>query len=180
MISKLKLFINISKLAALCSLFAILPQDIMCPTTTASSTSSVMWPTKVRSVEPARHSSFVQAAPQRTSSWLWRMNATPTSWWSPPRPASSRYGASQQPYPVHDDFIMWMSLSMLNNLFLLQQKVEEAEREKEELVKNMALLQQEKEQLEAEKESLQKQYEQEKETCAQLRRENQVSRQREQ
>lgn len=58
----------------------------------------------------------------------------------------------------------------------LQQKVEEAEREKEELVKNMAVLQQEKEQLEAEKETLQKQYEQEKETCAQLRRENQVSR----
>ncbi|KAG7242118.1 hypothetical protein INR49_024164 [Caranx melampygus] len=55
----------------------------------------------------------------------------------------------------------------------LEQKVEEAEREKEELVKNMALLQQEKEQLEAEKESLQKQYEQEKEMCAQLRRENQ-------
>ncbi|GAA6227129.1 tax1-binding protein 1 homolog B-like [Lates japonicus] len=55
----------------------------------------------------------------------------------------------------------------------LEQKVEEAQREKDELVKNMALLQQEKEQLEAEKESLQKEYEQEKETCAQLRRENQ-------
>ncbi|XP_073341048.1 tax1-binding protein 1 homolog B isoform X1 [Pagrus major] len=55
----------------------------------------------------------------------------------------------------------------------LEQKVEEAQREKEELVKNMALLQQEKEQLEAEKESLQKECEQEKETCAQLRRENQ-------
>ncbi|XP_040899461.1 tax1-binding protein 1 homolog B [Toxotes jaculatrix] len=55
----------------------------------------------------------------------------------------------------------------------LEQKVEEAQREKDELVKNMALLQQEKEQLEAEKEKLQKEYEQEKETCAQLRRENQ-------
>ncbi|XP_056236566.1 tax1-binding protein 1 homolog B isoform X1 [Seriola aureovittata] len=55
----------------------------------------------------------------------------------------------------------------------LEQKMEEAQREKDELVKNMALLQQEKEQLEAEKESLQKEYEQEKETCAQLRRENQ-------
>lgn len=40
----------------------------------------------------------------------------------------------------------------------------------------MAALQQEKEQLEAEKESLQKEFEQEKETCAQLRKENQVSR----
>ncbi|XP_028281378.1 tax1-binding protein 1 homolog B isoform X2 [Parambassis ranga] len=55
----------------------------------------------------------------------------------------------------------------------LEQKVEEAQREKDELLKNMALLQQEKEQLEAEKESLQKECEQEKETCAQLRRENQ-------
>ncbi|XP_044063411.1 tax1-binding protein 1 homolog B isoform X2 [Siniperca chuatsi] len=55
----------------------------------------------------------------------------------------------------------------------LEQKVEEAQREKDELVKNMALLQQEKEQLETEKESLQKDCEQEKETCAQLRRENQ-------
>ncbi|TMS10584.1 Tax1-binding protein 1-like protein B [Larimichthys crocea] len=55
----------------------------------------------------------------------------------------------------------------------LEQKMEEAQREKDELVKNMALLQQEKEQLEAEKESLQKECEQEKETCAQLRRENQ-------
>ncbi|XP_008289272.1 tax1-binding protein 1 homolog B isoform X1 [Stegastes partitus] len=55
----------------------------------------------------------------------------------------------------------------------LEQKVEEAQREKDELLKNMALLQQEKEQLEAEKESLQKECEQEKEICAQLRRENQ-------
>ncbi|XP_060906771.1 tax1-binding protein 1 homolog B isoform X1 [Labrus mixtus] len=54
-----------------------------------------------------------------------------------------------------------------------EQKMEEAQREKEELVKSMALLQQEKEQLEAEKESLQKEFEQEKETCVQLRRENQ-------
>lgn len=53
--------------------------------------------------------------------------------------------------------------------------MEEAQREKDELITNMALLQQEKEQLEAEKESLQKECEQEKETCAQLKRENQVS-----
>lgn len=59
--------------------------------------------------------------------------------------------------------------------FSWQQKVEEVQREKDELLKNMALLQQEKEELEAEKESLQKACEQEKENCAQLRRENQVS-----
>lgn len=57
----------------------------------------------------------------------------------------------------------------------MQQKVEETQREKEELVKKVALVQQEKEQLEAEKENLKKESEQEKETCAQLRRENQVS-----
>ncbi|CAI5662584.1 unnamed protein product [Oreochromis niloticus] len=56
---------------------------------------------------------------------------------------------------------------------ILEQKVEEVQREKDELLKNMALLQQEKEQLEAEKESLQKECDQEKENCAQLRRENQ-------
>ncbi|KAK2844462.1 hypothetical protein Q5P01_011121 [Channa striata] len=55
----------------------------------------------------------------------------------------------------------------------LEQKVEEAQREKDELVKNLALVQQEKEQLEAEKESLQKECEQLKETCTQLKRENQ-------
>ncbi|XP_030013432.1 tax1-binding protein 1 homolog B isoform X2 [Sphaeramia orbicularis] len=55
----------------------------------------------------------------------------------------------------------------------LEQKMEEAQREKDELVKNMALLQKEKEQLEAEKEGLVKECEQEKETCVQLRRENQ-------
>ncbi|XP_032375039.1 tax1-binding protein 1 homolog B isoform X2 [Etheostoma spectabile] len=55
----------------------------------------------------------------------------------------------------------------------LEQKMEEAKREKEELMKNLSLLQQEKEQLEAEKESLQKECEKEKETCAQLRRESQ-------
>ncbi|XP_034729634.1 tax1-binding protein 1 homolog B isoform X2 [Etheostoma cragini] len=55
----------------------------------------------------------------------------------------------------------------------LEQKMEEAKREKEELVKNLGLLQQEQEQLEAEKESLQKECEKEKETCAQLRRESQ-------
>ncbi|KAF7669458.1 hypothetical protein LDENG_00186590 [Lucifuga dentata] len=54
----------------------------------------------------------------------------------------------------------------------LEQKVEEAQREKEELAKTIALLQHEKEQLEAEKEGLQNEFEQEKETCAQLRREN--------
>ncbi|XP_047454289.1 tax1-binding protein 1 homolog B isoform X1 [Mugil cephalus] len=55
----------------------------------------------------------------------------------------------------------------------LEQKVEEAQREKDDLLKNMALLQQEKEQLEADKERLQKEWEQEKEACVQLRRENQ-------
>ncbi|KAK2910333.1 tax1-binding protein 1 homolog B isoform X1 [Channa argus] len=55
----------------------------------------------------------------------------------------------------------------------LEQKVEEAQREKDELVKNMALLQQEKEQLEAVKESLQKECEQLKEACSQLKKENQ-------
>ncbi|KAK5862420.1 hypothetical protein PBY51_017819 [Eleginops maclovinus] len=55
----------------------------------------------------------------------------------------------------------------------LEQKVEEAQREKEVMVKNMTLLQHEKEQLEVEKETLQKECEQEKETCAQLRTESQ-------
>lgn len=57
----------------------------------------------------------------------------------------------------------------------MQQKVEETQKEKEELVKKLAVLQQEKEQLEAEQESLKKECEQEKESCVQLRRENQVS-----
>lgn len=56
----------------------------------------------------------------------------------------------------------------------MQQKVEEAQKERDELLRNVALLQQEKEQLEAEKESLQTECEQEKEICAQLRKENQV------
>uniref|UniRef100_A0A1A8PJ10 Tax1 (Human T-cell leukemia virus type I) binding protein 1b n=1 Tax=Nothobranchius rachovii TaxID=451742 RepID=A0A1A8PJ10_9TELE len=55
----------------------------------------------------------------------------------------------------------------------LEQKVEEAQKEKDELLRNLALLQQEKEQLEEEKESLQKGCEREKEICAQLKRENQ-------
>uniref|UniRef100_A0A3P9IJW5 Tax1 binding protein 1 n=1 Tax=Oryzias latipes TaxID=8090 RepID=A0A3P9IJW5_ORYLA len=55
----------------------------------------------------------------------------------------------------------------------LEQKVEEAQREKDELLKNMAVLEQEKEQLQAETEALQKECEQQKETCTQLRRENQ-------
>jgi len=53
--------------------------------------------------------------------------------------------------------------------------MEEAQRDREELVKHTTLLQHEKEQLDAEKESLQKECEQEKETCAELRRESQVS-----
>lgn len=57
----------------------------------------------------------------------------------------------------------------------VQQKMEEAQRDREELVKHTTLLQHEKEQLDAEKESLQKECEQEKETCAELRRESQVS-----
>uniref|UniRef100_A0A1A7WLZ2 Tax1 (Human T-cell leukemia virus type I) binding protein 1b n=1 Tax=Iconisemion striatum TaxID=60296 RepID=A0A1A7WLZ2_9TELE len=55
----------------------------------------------------------------------------------------------------------------------LEQKVEEAQKEKDELLRNLALLQREKEQLEAEKESLQKGCEREKEICSQLKRENQ-------
>ncbi|KAM9852358.1 tax1-binding protein 1 homolog B isoform 2-T2 [Aulostomus maculatus] len=55
----------------------------------------------------------------------------------------------------------------------LEQKVEEAQREKDELVKNVALLQQEKLQLEEEKQSLQKECEQEREAFAQLKRQNQ-------
>ncbi|XP_054637805.1 tax1-binding protein 1 homolog B isoform X3 [Dunckerocampus dactyliophorus] len=55
----------------------------------------------------------------------------------------------------------------------LEQKVEEAQRDKDELVKKMALLQQELEQLEAAKESLQKECEQEKENYAMLKRQNQ-------
>ncbi|XP_028326025.1 tax1-binding protein 1 homolog B isoform X2 [Gouania willdenowi] len=55
----------------------------------------------------------------------------------------------------------------------LEQKVEEAQRQKDELLKEMALLQQEKKQLEAEKECLHKDFELEKETSARLRRENQ-------
>ncbi|TNN78424.1 Tax1-binding protein 1 B [Liparis tanakae] len=54
-----------------------------------------------------------------------------------------------------------------------EQKMEEAQRQKEELVKHTTLLQHERDQLDAEKESLQKECEQEKETCAELRRESQ-------
>ncbi|KAK7886252.1 hypothetical protein WMY93_025873 [Mugilogobius chulae] len=55
----------------------------------------------------------------------------------------------------------------------LEQKMEEVQREKDELVKNMTLLQKQKEQLEAEKETLLKECEHEKESYAQLKRENQ-------
>ncbi|XP_061677318.1 tax1-binding protein 1 homolog B isoform X2 [Syngnathoides biaculeatus] len=55
----------------------------------------------------------------------------------------------------------------------LEQKVEEAQRAKDELVKKVALLQQEMEQLESAKEGLQKACEQEEENCAQLKRQNQ-------
>ncbi|XP_071252098.1 tax1-binding protein 1 homolog B isoform X4 [Salvelinus alpinus] len=55
----------------------------------------------------------------------------------------------------------------------LEQKMEEAHREKEELVRTMSLLQNEKEQLEEEKGRLHKECEQEKEKFAQLRRETQ-------
>lgn len=85
----------------LSSLIVVLPQDIMYPMTTASSTSSVMWPTKGRSGEPALHSCFVPTALQRMSCWLWRMNATLTSWWSPPRLAFLRYSVPQQHYWIH-------------------------------------------------------------------------------
>lgn len=55
----------------------------------------------------------------------------------------------------------------------LEQKMEEVQREKDELVKNMTLLQNQKEQLEAEKEAMLKESEQEKESYALLKRENQ-------
>ncbi|KAJ8004788.1 hypothetical protein DPEC_G00139950 [Dallia pectoralis] len=55
----------------------------------------------------------------------------------------------------------------------LEQKMEEAQKVKEELIRTMSLLQNEKDLLEEEKESLHKEYEQEKEKCAQLQRENQ-------
>ncbi|KAL0985443.1 hypothetical protein UPYG_G00156960 [Umbra pygmaea] len=55
----------------------------------------------------------------------------------------------------------------------LEQKMEEAHKEKEALVRTMSLLQDQMEQLEEEKESLNKQLEQEKDKCAQLRQENQ-------
>ena len=56
-----------------------------------------------------------------------------------------------------------------------QRKMEEAQREKEELSGNMEVLQQEKEQLEEEKERLQKRCEQEEEMHSKLIREHQVS-----
>ncbi|XP_034144599.1 tax1-binding protein 1 homolog B isoform X5 [Esox lucius] len=56
----------------------------------------------------------------------------------------------------------------------LEQKMEEAHKEKEELVRTMSLLQNEKDLLEEEKESLHKECEQEKKKCAQLQRENQI------
>lgn len=59
--------------------------------------------------------------------------------------------------------------------FFIQQKMEEVQREKDELVKNLTLLQNQKEQLEAEKEAMLKESEQEKESYALLKRENQVS-----
>lgn len=55
----------------------------------------------------------------------------------------------------------------------LEQKMEEVQREKDELVKNLTLLQNQKEQLEAEKEAMLKESEQEKESYALLKRENQ-------
>ncbi|XP_077454143.1 tax1-binding protein 1 homolog B isoform X2 [Stigmatopora argus] len=56
---------------------------------------------------------------------------------------------------------------------LLEQKVEEAHRVKDELVKKVALLQQEMAQLESAKESLQSACKEEEENCAQLKRQNQ-------
>ncbi|XP_061919020.1 tax1-binding protein 1 homolog B isoform X2 [Entelurus aequoreus] len=55
----------------------------------------------------------------------------------------------------------------------LEQKVEEIQREKDEVVKKVAVLQQEMEQLKTAKESLQKECEHEKENCAVMKRENQ-------
>ncbi|XP_036394674.1 tax1-binding protein 1 homolog B isoform X3 [Megalops cyprinoides] len=56
---------------------------------------------------------------------------------------------------------------------LLEQKVEVAQKEKEELMKAMSLLQKEKDELQEEKEKLQGELEQERELCSQLRKENQ-------
>lgn len=89
-------FASLYRCALTTNWLSSLPQDIMCPMTMASSTSSVMWPTKGRSGGPARLSSFVPTAPQRMSYLLWRMNATLTSWWSPPRLASLRYDSTSK------------------------------------------------------------------------------------
>ncbi|XP_061096305.1 tax1-binding protein 1 homolog B isoform X3 [Conger conger] len=56
---------------------------------------------------------------------------------------------------------------------LLEQKVEEARKEKEELVRAMTLLQREKEEVQEEREKVQRKCEEEREVCAQLRKENQ-------
>ncbi|KAJ8354443.1 hypothetical protein SKAU_G00220100 [Synaphobranchus kaupii] len=56
---------------------------------------------------------------------------------------------------------------------LLEQKLEEARKEKEELVRALSLLQKEKELLQEEREEVQRKCEQEKEVCSQLRKENQ-------
>lgn len=154
------------------------PQDIMCPMTTVISTSFAMLPTKEKSEGLAHHSSFVPTAPQRTSCSLLRMNATLTSLSLPPRLASLRYFTSCKfNHLFHCKLGRVQRVHFMNTfvlLFVAQQKVEEAQKEKDKLLKNMALLQQEKERLEVEKESLQKECEQEKEICAQLRRESQV------
>ncbi|KAK6327059.1 hypothetical protein J4Q44_G00027040 [Coregonus suidteri] len=62
---------------------------------------------------------------------------------------------------------------MVRTMSLVQNEKAQLEEEKEEMVRTMSLLQKEKDQLEEEKESLHKECEQEKEKCTQLRRENQ-------
>ncbi|XP_045074377.1 tax1-binding protein 1 homolog B-like, partial [Coregonus clupeaformis] len=62
---------------------------------------------------------------------------------------------------------------MVRTMSLVQNEKAQLEEEKEEMVRTMSLLQKEKAQLEEEKESLHKECEQQKEKCTQLRRENQ-------
>lgn len=85
----------------------IFQQDIMCPMTMASSTSSATSPTKGKSGEPAHPSSSGPAVRQQTSSWLWRMNATLTSWWSPPKLAFWRYSPPPPPPATSQTFTIY-------------------------------------------------------------------------
>lgn len=63
--------------------------------------------------------------------------------------------------------------------FFFQQKMEQIQQEKKELLENLDLLQKERDELIEEKNRLQKEYEQEQESSAQLRKDVQVRGQRE-